>query len=126
MAPPHSRRELASALVHAALESANRRPAGTRSIGPLVSESITLDWAFAPDDAEGLARFTTALAHAVQPLEIDAVRPTATMTVAMVVAEMAARLPARVFRCQDPDVHLYKERGTGRCRIDGTDLVEIL
>lgn len=125
MAPSHSRRELASALVHAALENANRRPAG-RSFGPPVPESITLDQIFVPHDAEGLARFTAALAHAVRPLEVDEVRPTATMTVATVVAELAARLPPRVFRCQDPDAHLYKERGTGRCRIDGTELVEIL
>jgi hypothetical protein len=127
MSPSDSKHQVASAIVHAALKTAGVRLAGIRSAGPVVPESVTFDQIFPLEDDDGRARFESELAHAAQRLELNAaVLPVGPATLGTLVASIAALLPARLFRCQDSEeVHVYKEKGTGKCRIDGTELVEV-
>jgi hypothetical protein len=77
----------------------------------------------------GRARFAYGLAHAAKGLELRTVVPamttTTTVTVGSIVEAVTLRLPARLYVCKDPDRHVYKEFGDGKCRIDDAELVEL-
>jgi len=126
MALFRTRTEVAAAILYAALKMARVQMAATRSVELDLPPAISLD-EIVPRHDIGLARFKYGLTHAAKGLELGNVVPAGRVTVEVLVTSIAARLPPRLFQCQDADdPHLYKEKGTGKCRIDGTELVEVI
>lgn len=122
-----SKEDVAAAIVHAALRSAGVPLAPAQSLPLAVPTALSLDEIVPHYDKSGLARFTYGLKHAAKGLELsDTVSP-GELQISEIVASIAARLPARLYRCQYvDDIHFYKDKGTGLCRIDKTELIEVI
>jgi hypothetical protein len=126
MPKPLTRDQVASLIVRSALRTAHAPLRLTDHNQLATFAHIKLNDIVPRYKLTGQARFKYGLAHAAKGLDLTDILPPGTITLGEVANIIALQLPVRLFRCLDDiETHIYRTRGTGKCRIDKTDLVEL-